>query len=284
MSTDDPFLTPNDNGDRTVLRPSPGGQRRGGPSPSGTTTAAPTASTGTFSALSLGPNRLVDAAAQLIAFIGRIKNISQHNDIAGLHRQMIQAIQNFENGARAAGASPEGIIAGRYALCSAIDEAVLNTPWGNGSLWSNQTMLSTFHQETSGGEKFFLILDRIRQEPARNIELLELYALCLAMGFEGKYRIQDSGRVRLDSLREELFQVIRGQRGEFERELSPHWRGHAAPRATLRQQVPYWVIAALTGAVLLSIYIGFNWMLHSNASPVLHQLERISNPPDSENN
>ena len=145
-------------------------------------------------------------------------------------------------------------------------------------------MLSTFHQETSGGEKFFLILDRIRQEPARNIDLLELYTLCLAMGFEGKYRIQDNGRVRLDALREELFQVIRGQRGEYERELSPHWRGHAAPKTALRQQVPYWVVAALTGAVLLSIYIGFNWILHHSAAPVVERLERILPPAETENN
>ena len=281
MSTDEPFLTPNDNGDRTVLRPSPGGQRRGGPGPI-PPAASPGGSTA-FSALAAGSNHLVDAAAQLIALIGRLKNITQHNDIAGLHRQMIQAIQNFENTARSNGASPEGIIAGRYALCSAIDEAVLNTPWGSGSLWSNQTMLSTFHQETSGGEKFFLILDRIRQEPARNIDLLELYTLCLAMGFEGKYRIQDNGRVRLDALREELFQVIRGQRGEYERELSPHWRGHAAPKTALRQQVPYWVIAALTGAVLLSIYIGFNWILHHSAAPVIERLERILPPSEEEN-
>ncbi len=282
MSTDDPFLTPNDNGDRTVLRPSPGGQRRGGAGPIPAAAAPGTAAA--FSALAAGSNHLADAAAQLIALIGRLKNITQHNDIAGLHRQMIQAIQNFENTARSNGASPEGIIAGRYALCAAIDEAVLNTPWGSSSLWSNQTMLSTFHQETSGGEKFFLILDRIRQEPARNIDLLELYALCLAMGFEGKYRIQDNGRVRLDALREELFQVIRGQRGEYERELSPHWRGHAAPKTALRQQVPYWVIAALTGAVLLSIYIGFNWILHHSAAPVVERLERILPPSEAENN
>jgi len=282
MSTDDPFLTPNDNGDRTVLRPSPGGQRRGGPGP--IPAAASSGTAAAFSALAAGSNHLVDAAAQLIALIGRLKNITQHNDIAGLHRQMIQAIQNFENTARSKGASPEGIIAGRYAICAAIDEAVLNTPWGSGSLWSNQTMLSTFHQETSGGEKFFLILDRIRQEPARNIDLLELYTLCLAMGFEGKYRIQDNGRVRLDALREELFQVIRGQRGEYERELSPHWRGHAAPKNALRQQVPYWVVAALTGAVLLSIYIGFNWILHHSAAPVVERLERILPPAEAENN
>jgi type VI secretion system protein ImpK len=282
MSTDDPFLTPNDNGDRTVLRPSPGGQRRGGTGPSPAVASPGTAAA--FSAFAAGTNHLVDAAAQLIALIGRLKNITQHNDIAGLHRQMIQAIQNFENTARSSGASPEGIIAGRYALCAAIDEAVLNTPWGSSSLWSNQTMLSTFHQETSGGEKFFLILDRIRQEPARNIDLLELYALCLAMGFEGKFRIQDNGRVRLDGLREELFQVIRGQRGEYERELSPHWRGHAAPKTALRQQVPYWVIAALTGAVLLSIYIGFNWILHHSAAPVVERLERILPHSEAENN
>ena len=135
-------------------------------------------------------------------------------------------------------------------------------------------MLSTFHQETGGGEKFFQILERIMMEPAKNIELLELYSICLALGFEGRYRIMEMGRSQLDSLRDELYRTIRTYRGDFERELSPHWRGLHTKMSRLRQ-IPLWVVAALAGAVLLGIYAGFNFILHQSSAPVLDQLKGI---------
>lgn len=137
-------------------------------------------------------------------------------------------------------------------------------------------MLSTFHKETGGGEKFFLILDRIRQEPAKNIDQIELYAIILALGFEGKYRIDPNGRTHIDRLRDELFNITRLQRGEYERDLSPRWRGLQSRVNSLAQQVPLWVIGALTGALMLCVYMGFNLILYNTASPTMEKFENIS--------
>ena len=44
----------------------------------------------------------------------------------------------------------------------------------------------------------------------------------------------------------------------------------------LTQRVPLWVVGALTGAVMLSIYLGFNMMLHGLEKPVIEKFETIS--------
>ena len=303
MDPKDPFYNPDD-ADRTiVVKPNPGGQRGAQTPPPGYVppmpppTAPPPPASSQFGfgqpnynyapqqqpqmpvyAIPdnpTGPNALTDASARLLALIGRLKITQHHNDVGGLHRQVMQEIQSFDNNARARGCTPEALLAARYALCACIDEAVLNTPWGSSSVWSSQSMLSTFHQETGGGEKFFQILERIMMEPAKNIELLELYSVCLSLGFEGRYRIMEMGRSQLESLRDELFRTIRTYRGEYERELSPHWRGLHTKMNRLHQ-FPLWVVAALAGAVLLGIYAGFNFILHQSSAPVLDKLNNIS--------
>jgi len=279
MTSDDPFFNPGDTDKTVILKPTPGRQPPASQpqqpvAPPPQPNYSPVQEPVSFPAGRTASNVLADESAQLIALVGRVRNLPQHNDVEGLHRQTIQHIQAFENSARAKGISPEIVLAARYALCATIDETVLNTPWGSNSLWSTQSMLSTFHQETSGGEKFFLILDRLRQQPAQNLDLIELMFTCLSLGFEGKYRILQGGQSQLESLRDELYRIIRNYRGEPERDLSPHWAGIEV-KTTLLRQVPYWVIGAFTGAVLLTIYAGFNVMLSGNAEPVIEQLEEL---------
>lgn len=291
MSNDDPFNNPDDS-DKTILRPTPGGSRTSATPPAPQVPPPPTPEPAAQPAyqpqayqtplaaipenIRTGVNPLLDAAAQLLSLIGRLKRTVQHRDVDTLHRQAIQSIQNFENRARENGASPEALVASRYALCAAIDEAVLNTPWGSESVWSYRSMLSTFHKETGGGEKFFMVLDRIRQEPATNLNLIELYATIMALGFEGKYSLLPNGRAQLDSMRDDLYRIIRTYRGDYERDLSPHWQGIDTGRGKLRQHIPLWVIGAITGAVMLSIYLGFNLMIHNRENPVINKFDTIS--------
>src|SRR5207253_5640716 len=48
-----------------------------------------------------------------------------------------------------------------------------------------------------GGEKFFEMLERIAQEPALRIDLIELQYLCIALGFAGKFQLLEQGQTRL---------------------------------------------------------------------------------------
>ncbi len=140
-----------------------------------------------------GSNPLVQAASPLLLLMGRLRTSLSHPDVGGLRRQALDQIREFEERARAAGVAPETALAARYVLCSAIDEAVLATPWGNQSEWSEQTLLITLHREAWGGEKFFDMLERICRDPSRHIDLMELQYLCLALGFAGKYQVLDRG-------------------------------------------------------------------------------------------
>ena len=276
MHPDDPYH--NKYSDRTVIRPVPGGRKSretavaDRPAPpvydSDRYSTAPTAHRGH------GFNQLLDAAGTLLSLVGQLRGTASQPDIDSLREHVEHEVKAFERAAVSV-ADAETVSTARYLLCTMIDETVLGTPWGNESKWSEQTLLAKFHREAWGGEKFFNILNYLLHEPARHIDLLELIYLCLIMGFEGKYRAQSQGNRELQSIQENLFYTIREIRGEFERELSPHWRGVEDRRNPLVRYIPLWVLGAVLGVLLVAIFIGFRVSLNRTTDPVFQELSAI---------
>jgi type VI secretion system protein ImpK len=296
--SDDPFAP----SDATILRPRSGAARRPTPAPASGAppqapppqpqayqptppmprqTAAPQApppgAPGFNEFLLTGINPLVQAAIPLLMLAGRLRGQVAQADIEALRRQTIQEVRSFEERARQGGVPAEDAMAARYALCTAIDEAVLNTPWGSQSGWSSQSLLVTFHREAFGGEKFFQILERVNSEPGRYLSLLELMYLCLALGFEGKYRLDDRGQSQLADIRSDLYRRIQGARGAVSNDLSPRWKGVQDKRNGVVRLVPLWVVAAACFALLALTLIFLNSRLSSRAEPVNRTLAEIGN-------
>lgn len=291
MSSDDPFSDP-ENRDRTVVRPRPGGGRRRASSPQSSPGAAspspssvlPSPGYGQTVSSAVGAhgiNPLVGAANILLLTAGQLRDTTTHPDPDMLRNLVARELTDFENSARAIGETPEVIFTARYLLCTFMDEIVLSTPWGSQSIWSQQTLLSKFHNEVGGGEKFFQILDKLLQEPSRNLVLLELIYLCLALGFKGKYRVQPGGIGQVEDIQHQLMTALRQQRGEIERELSPHWRGIEDRRNPLARYVPLWVVSAVAATVLLLLWFGFSMRLNTYSDPVMEELQLLgrSVPP-----
>ncbi|TQV76418.1 DotU family type IV/VI secretion system protein [Aliikangiella marina] len=270
------------NPDSTILRPTPGrrggGQREARPAPPQPSSYEPAPRTDvepSYFRHSNGLNPLVNAASTLIAVIEKTRNTATHPDIAGLHQRLINEINAFQKRVQEIGIKSEICLAGRYLLCSALDEMILNTPWGAESQWPQKTLLSVFHNETSGGEKFFQILDRMRQTPSENLDMLELIYILLSLGFEGRYRFANRGRDALEQLRDELFSIIRRHRGEYDRTLSLKWQGLGKSRSSLTQYLPMWVVASVVAAILVVSYSGFRYWLYDASAPVVSQLNEI---------
>ncbi len=236
-----------------------------------------------------GLNPLVNAASVLIAVFEKTRVSISHPDVGGLHQRLANEIKIFEYNAKEIGVKPEIVLSARYIACVALDEAVLNTPWGSDSGWNQRTLLSIFHNETSGGEKFFTILERMKEQPAENLHIIELMYIFLSLGFEGKYRVTHRGRDIVEQIRDDLFAMIRRQRGEYERALSPNWQGLGSIRNSLRHYIPLWVVASILGTVLFLSYSGFRVWLYDSSSVVVQQLDEIAdmrtiirNIPDKE--
>ena len=226
-----------------------------------------------------GANALLQAAIPLLVLAGRLRGQITQTDIEHLRRQASQEVRGFEERARQSGIPAEDALAARYALCTVVDEAVLNTPWGAQSGWAGQSLLVTFHRESSGGEKFFQILDRVQAEPQRYIALLELLYACLALGFEGRFRLDERGPVRLAEIRHNLYRTIQGVRGPAETDLSPRWKGVEDRRNAVVRLVPLWVVAAACGALLLAAFIVFSARLSGRADALNAMLANIGLEP-----
>ena len=290
------FRQPAAGADRTVMRPRPGGRGAATPPPAQQAMpqqpamqqqpamaqpAAPQVDTqAAYFRTGRGLNPLVNAASTLIAVFEKTHGSMSHPNVAGLHQRLVNEIRQFESVAKQQGIRPEVVLSARYILCTVLDEAVLNTPWGAESAWTQRTLLSLFHNETAGGEKFFMILDRMRETPAENLYILELIYIFLSLGYEGKYRVLSRGKESLEHIREELFRIIRTHRGEYERALSPSWQGLGRIKNSLAEYVPMWVVASVVGGVLLLSYTGFRYWLYQSSAPVAQQLLDIANNQD----
>jgi len=273
---DDPFGLK----DATIIRPRPGGVRRPQAEPPGP--VAPPSAPGPDPVsgplrdmLGRGLNPLVQAASTLLLLAGQVRQMASHSDVAGLRRQTLDEIRRFEERARASGAAQEVVMAARYALCAALDEAVLSTPWGAHSEWPQQSLLVALHREAWGGQKFFDMLERISTDPRRHIDLMELQYLCLALGFAGKYQIAERGPAQLTEIQQSLYRKLRDQRGTPPPALSLRWKGREDRRNPVLRYVPWWV-AAVGAVVLLSLtFVVLYTRLGTAAAPVQASLAAI---------
>lgn len=220
-------------------------------------------------------NPLVRAANPLLDLITPLRRMTSHPNVELLRTQLIGAIKTFENEAKGARADHEAIAVARYSLCTFLDETISSTPWGGGGVWASRSLLVTFHNEAFGGEKFFLILQKLGQDTVANLHILELMYLCLALGLEGRYRVIEGGRAQLEMLRERLQQLIQKQRGAFEPELSVHWKGAVGKGEPLWRVIPVWVLATIAIAILIILQLFLGYRLNQASDPVFTSLHQI---------
>ncbi|MFT8674393.1 MAG: type IVB secretion system protein IcmH/DotU [Acetobacter sp.] len=269
MNSDNPFAEPDDS-DRTVIRPMPGGRKPGAAQPSpafgGGASFPPESEATAFMAaptqtpvprapeaaqtIEMGGGPLLGAAGPLLQLLGRLRQLRTPPNQTELRQRAVRALRTFEDKARAADIPLEQLRPAHYALCASLDDVILATPWGSQGIWAQHSLVSTFHQEVRSGERFFDVLQQIRQNPGRFLPVLELMYFCLSLGYMGRYRLTPRGVSEIDRLREETYEIIRRQKPRGDAALSPHWQGVNAPFRSGRGGVPVWTAGVLAVGVL----------------------------------
>ena len=226
-----------------------------------------------------GLNPLVSSASVILTVSHRLRTLLEHDNVQGLQQQLIDELKKFETNAKNRQAPAEQIVSARYLLCTMLDEIVLNTPWGANSPWGAHSLLSQFHNETSGGEKCFVVLQRMLETPAQHLDVLELFYVVLSLGFEGKYKLDPRGRENLEHIRSTLYQSIGNYRGEFAPDLSPNWASQAVQKRSLLQYIPLWVIASCVLLLLTLTFSGFRLWLYQATEPTAQHLQSLMSEP-----
>lgn len=270
--------------ERTIVRPRPGGDRAPAAQGAPDVTRIRPRSKGAQVPLELreaprfDDGTVVDAAASLLSLAAQIPHLQGRVDVEALHRQCRGLVSGFDRHAEQAGIDPETIRQSRYMLCSLLDELVLNTQWGEHSDWSRQTLLRTFHQETYGGERVFRMIEAALGAVRKNYPLLELAHVCLSLGFLGKHRADAKGRLQVEKLRGEIYQVL-NQAADGQR---PALTPAAAPLSDVRRRLhsflPVWILATVLAVAAGGLYAYLDRQLDARSARLTDTLAGLVPP------
>lgn len=220
-------------------------------------------------------NPLTDATMPLFGLAIRLVSLDGCEDVETLYEGVHNQITTLIEEARQQNYDSATQLAYSYSLCLFMDEAVMGTDWGKHSSWSRCSLLSSFHKETWGGEKFFTVLSRMQMEADKYQHVLEFMYLCLCMGLKGKYAIQVKGDEELQKIITRLHRVLRELRGETPERLTDAL-AYVAPRNyRANRRWPWWTPWAVATAVLLSAYTVYALRLNTITHQVLQSLDGI---------
>ncbi len=124
---------------------------------------------------------------------------------------ILELLTQAESCGRALGFKTEDLLEAKFAVCAWIDETILTSSWPGTAEWRKAQLQREFFNTTNAGVEFFEHLETLGP---KNQPIREVYSLCLALGFRGRFFPEDQ-RKALEALKDEnLFGVL----GELARE------------------------------------------------------------------
>ena len=210
---------------------------------------------------------LVTEAGPVLALAASIRSGRARISMPDFHKEASQAIAAWDR-AVAPLYPEETRTRGRYALCATVDDIAQNLPniGQDGAEWARRSLVVQFFRENIGGDRFWQLVDDVLARPGQNAEMIELFAGCLAAGFEGRFRVMPDGRARLQQIMSNLYGALDHPRSQSQLEIAPQWQGADAPLAKVSLWSRVALLAAAAAAVLLVIYIILRLLLMSSGT------------------
>ena len=92
--------------------------------------------------------------------------------------------------------SRDTLLEARYAVVAFLDEMILQSGWDQKNHWASHLLQYKYFQTQVAGEEFFHHLMTLRRALPVNTDLLEVFHACLVLGFEGKYKLEGTRKVK----------------------------------------------------------------------------------------
>jgi type VI secretion system protein ImpK len=167
----------------------------------------------------------------------------------------------------------------RYAFCATLDEVIMRCDAKLRHEWQRQPLQLAYFGDQLGGERFFTQLEAIRREGTDRRQVLEVFHMCLLMGFQGKYVFE--GQDQLHHLTARLGEEIthlKGKRAGF----APHGAPPDQVSHHLRNDLPLWVVCSFFALLGVLGFIGLRFDLTRQVATHLadyHQVIKVVPEP-----
>jgi type VI secretion system protein ImpK len=210
--------------------------------------------------------RLLWAADTVLTLASQLRASRVVGDLASLREQLKLALREFKARARADGSTAERAAQATTILAALLDQVVTSMPWGADTGWQ---ALGSPAATSAGRRPAQQLLDVARTADA-DAGMLELIAVALAMGFDG--RAPSTDVAQLEALRSQVTRPLPNSSASAAG-LSPQWRRAVARGPVLADWLPLWVSGLAAAALLAVLFFGLRISLGAKSD---HLYARIA--------
>ena len=216
--------------------------------------------------------KLVEVFGDLLVLGTYLKDAKDLGSPDHLRTRLHHLFRVAEDESTSIGITSDAHTQARYAVTAYIDEMIISSRWANREQWSARPLQYDFFGEYVAGEGFFQHLDTIRRSMPLNADLLEVYGLCLILGFEGQYRIHE--RERLRGLIEDVTRDVQAKRGDVPA-LSPHGKRPEELMELVKRELPVWVVLVTSAGIVFLFFLALFFLISQDAGHVVDQLRKL---------
>lgn len=216
--------------------------------------------------VSPGPHSLVDLLYDGFHLLMLLRMGHLPEDEYAFSDCVQKLLHDFEHRARKSGFDNDDIFDAKYAFCAAVDEFILSTRNRIREIWERRPLQLLLFGEQLAGEHFFDKLEQARNSGARRIAALEVFQMCLLIGFKGRYVLEGPEKLRyLISQLGDQIGHIKGKPAGF----APSWSPPDKIINTIRHELPTWIVISVLTLCGLLAYSGLLWHGRSTVSASL---------------
>jgi len=215
---------------------------------------------------------MLEIASPIIA---RIIDFQQNNEniTHEFKNTIMRLFENMSSQMKSQGFEAEVTNDVQYALAALIDEVVMTSSWEFRNEWMAEPLQLTLFGEHLAGEDFFNKLEKLHADSSRNIELVELYYLCLQLGFKGRYHNEQDSQ--LNNITNNTLQCIQQIRGHTSPKLCNSHPINTNRKKTLVLLRPRNVFP-LMGILILILYCTYWINITITANDTSKELEQFT--------
>ena len=216
---------------------------------------------------------LSDIASECFILILQLRATTNYGPADVLKSKVLDMFDKFENNSRKIGVDNERIRLAKFALVAFLDETIISSDWSEKNEWLTEPLQIKLFDTFNAGEEFFTNMSTLRQRTSANKDVLEIYYLCLSLGFKGKYQLQSPENLRriIDDLNLELHP-------EAYRSLdllSPNGKPRQSIVQTVKTGLPLWMYPIGAVVILLIFYVILSFSISGKLDDVMDILNSL---------
>jgi len=208
-----------------------------------------------------------DLLACIAPVIHALMPLKLHNDVSTIsgdfREHIIECFDQFERKCYENQITTSQMQEAKFALTATCDELVMGSGASFRMDWMSRPLQLEFYGNNRAGEEFFERMEKLRMGSENKLKVLEVYYICLQLGFEGTYKVK--GLEQLKALIVDIRAQLEDSTPVVDTRLSAHGTPSEGFVMKVGRNLPYWVIFSIGMSLVMFLYMGFHYVISKEA-------------------